>query len=85
MTIGLNAKELEDFFQKEYIATLQRRQVQQKDIEADLINHGIPERDAKVQAMLEVRFMAASQAMLLTILENNARIDKQLPRGGFSL
>ena len=85
MAIGLTTAEMEHTFQDEYIETSKRRESQQKAIAVDLMDQGMPKRDAHVQAMLEVRFYASSQALLLTIAANNARIQAQLEQKGIKI
>lgn len=78
MTLGLDIKELQKIFEDEYIATSQRRQAEQQNFAIDLISQGIPEIEAKKQAMYQIRQEATVQALLLTIQANNARLEYQL-------
>lgn len=78
MSLGLTTEELRKLFEDEYIATLNRRQIEQDKFAKELAIEGIPEIEAKRYAMYQIQQEATVQALLLTIQANNARIEYQL-------
>jgi ribosomal protein L17 len=78
MAIGLTLKEMEQIYEKEYIATYNRRRKQQQDFAEELIGRGVPEVEAGKQAMYQTRQESTVQALFYLIQANNAYIEIQL-------
>ena len=78
MTLGLTKEELQKVFEKEYGRALSIRQSNRAEFESDLARKGIPASDAKILSLCQIQLEANSQAILLTILDNNSRTEKQL-------
>lgn len=78
MALGMNAEELKTFFEDEYVATSKRREGEKQAFAQDLKSRGVPEIEANLEAMRHIQHEATIQALLLAIVENNARIDSQL-------
>lgn len=86
MTLGMDEKELKQYFETEYMEIYNKCfGLDEKRMEKDFINQGIPENEARLLALSQVQFEATSQAVLRTILTNNARIEIQLKDKGIKL
>jgi len=78
MTLGLTKDELQALFEREFLHAQSIRQPIRPEIEIDLVKQGIPATEAKLYSLFQIQLEAHSQALLLTVLENNKRLEKQL-------
>ena len=78
MTIGLNADQLSTIFNERYREWSRKLEIDRIKSARELMGKGIPERDADIQTMLQVRWEATARANLETFLANNAQIEIDL-------
>ena len=84
MPFGMSAKELSDYFQKEYMETNKKRQTERQAFEDDLVKNGIPRNEAKILSLSQINLVSAIQAVSYTIEENNKKIETQLKDKGIT-
>jgi len=82
----MNESELKSYFETQYKDTFARR-IQEELPQAmrEYINGGMPESEAKLAAIADIRSEATFQAVLRTIAMNNARIQSQLEQKGIDV
>ena len=86
MALGMNETELRKYFDSEATATHDKcDRSEYPRIMTALIEHEIPENQAKVLALNQIDLTSICQAVLKTILANNARIESQLKAKGISV
>lgn len=83
MAIGLERKEINAIFEKEYADSLKKRsKVPKGSIEGIYELQGFTPEQAKVLTELTLKMMANKEAVLETVYQNNLRIELQLKRKG---
>ena len=75
MAIGLNADQLSTIFNETYRDWSKKLEDVRMKMADDYLKMGIPEKDANIQSMLQIRWEASARAMIATFLANNAQIE----------
>jgi len=78
MTIGLNADQLSTVYNEIYREWTRKLETERIKMARDFIKMGIPEKDADIQAGLQVRWEATSRATIATFVANNLQIEVDL-------
>ena len=83
MAIGLERKEINAIYEKEYADNIKKRsKVPKGSMESIYELQGFTPGQAKVLTELTLKMMANKEAVLETIYQNNLRIESQLKRKG---
>jgi hypothetical protein len=78
MSIGLDRTKLAQIFHEAYRDWSVKLENEQLKTTKELMEIGIPEQDARVQAMLQKRWEASVRALLATLEANNLQIEIDL-------